>query len=70
MARREIAPQAFLAALPMFKSLDEAALARLAAATTRRALARGRQLYGLCAAARAVWASLGRRMGATQAIRG
>lgn len=45
MARREIAPQAFLAALPMFKSLDEAALARLAAATTRRALARGERLF-------------------------
>ena len=28
MARREIAPQAFLAALPMFKALDEATLAQ------------------------------------------
>ena len=45
MARREIAPQAFLAALPMFKALDEATLARLAAATTRRALARGERLF-------------------------
>ena len=45
MARREIAPQAFLAALPMFKALDEATIARLAAATTRRALARGERLF-------------------------
>ncbi len=45
MARPEIAPQAFLAALPLFKALDEATLARLAAATTRRALARGERLF-------------------------
>jgi CRP-like cAMP-binding protein len=45
MARREIAPQAFLAALPLFKTLDEAALARLAAATTRCSLARGERLF-------------------------
>lgn len=45
MARREIAPQAFLAALPMFKALDEATLARLAAATTPRRLARGERLF-------------------------
>jgi CRP-like cAMP-binding protein len=45
MARREIAPQAFLAALPMFKALDEATLARLAAATTARRLARGERLF-------------------------
>ena len=45
MARREIAPQAFLAALAMFKALDEATLARLAAATTLRRLARGERLF-------------------------
>lgn len=45
MARREIAPQLFLAALPMFKALDEATLARLAAATTARRLARGERLF-------------------------
>lgn len=45
MARREIAAQAFLAALPMFKALDEATLARLAAATTPRRLARGERLF-------------------------
>lgn len=45
MARREITPQAFLAALPMFKALDEATLARLAAATTPRRLARGERLF-------------------------
>lgn len=45
MARREIAPQAFLAALPMFKALDEATLARLAAAATPRRLARGERLF-------------------------
>ncbi|MEO7008633.1 MAG: Crp/Fnr family transcriptional regulator [Caldimonas sp.] len=45
MARREIAPQAFLAALPLFKALDEATLVRLAAATTRCALARGERLF-------------------------
>lgn len=45
MARAEIAPQAFLAALPLFKALDAAALARLAAATTRRTLKRGERLF-------------------------
>lgn len=45
MARREIAPQAFLAALPLFKALDEATLARLAAATTARRLVRGERLF-------------------------
>lgn len=45
MARREIAPQAFLAALAMFKALDDATLARLAAATTLRRLARGERLF-------------------------
>ncbi|MEO8654699.1 MAG: Crp/Fnr family transcriptional regulator [Ramlibacter sp.] len=45
MARREIAPQVFLAALPLFKALDAAALERLAAATTRRALKRGERVF-------------------------
>jgi CRP-like cAMP-binding protein len=45
MVRPEITPQAFLAALPLFKALDAAALARLAAATTRRPLKRGEQLF-------------------------
>ena len=45
MARAEIAPQAFLAALPLFKALDPRALARLAAATTRRPLKRGERVF-------------------------
>ena len=45
MARREIAAEEFLAGVPLFKALDAATLARLAAATTRRALARGRTLF-------------------------
>ena len=45
MARAEIAPQAFLAAVPLFKALDAAALARLAAATIRRPLKRGERLF-------------------------
>jgi CRP-like cAMP-binding protein len=45
MAPAEIAPQAFLAALPLFKALDAAALARLAQATTRRPLKRGERLF-------------------------
>ena len=45
MARREIAAQAFLAALPLFKALDTATLARLAAVTTRRTLKRGERLF-------------------------
>ncbi|MEO7954428.1 MAG: Crp/Fnr family transcriptional regulator [Polaromonas sp.] len=45
MARREIAPQALLAALPLFKTLDEATLGRLAAATTRRTLKRAERLF-------------------------
>jgi CRP-like cAMP-binding protein len=45
MARREIAPQAFLAALPLFKALDEATLARLAGATVTRRLARGEHVF-------------------------
>lgn len=46
MVRPEIAPQAFLAALPLFKALDAAALTRLAQATTRRPLKRGERLFG------------------------
>lgn len=45
MARREIAPAVFLAGLPLFKALDAVTLARLAAATTRRALKRGETLF-------------------------
>ena len=45
MARREIAPEVFLAGLPMFKALDAATLARLAAAMTRRTLKRGESLF-------------------------
>jgi len=45
MARREIAPEAFLAGVPLFKALDAATLARLATATTRRALRRGETLF-------------------------
>lgn len=45
MARPEIAPQVFLAALPLFKALDTPALARLAAATTRRLLKRGERVF-------------------------
>lgn len=44
--RREIAPQAFLAALPLFKALEADSLSRLAAATTPRRLARGERLFG------------------------
>jgi CRP/FNR family transcriptional regulator, dissimilatory nitrate respiration regulator len=45
MARRPIAAIAFLAELPLFKSLDSATLERLAAATTRRTLKRGEILF-------------------------
>jgi CRP/FNR family transcriptional regulator, dissimilatory nitrate respiration regulator len=45
MARPEIAPQVFLGALPLFKALDASALARLAAATTRRVLKRGERVF-------------------------
>ena len=50
MARRVIAPRAFLAALPMFKALDEATLARLATATSARRLVRGERLTGVVGA--------------------
>jgi CRP-like cAMP-binding protein len=46
MARREIAPQVFLAALPLFKGLDAPTLERLAAATTRHAFKRGERVFG------------------------
>jgi CRP-like cAMP-binding protein len=45
MAQRQIAPAVFLAGLPLFKELDAATLARLAAGTTRRALKRGETLF-------------------------
>jgi CRP/FNR family transcriptional regulator, dissimilatory nitrate respiration regulator len=45
MARREIAPEVFLAGVPLFKALDAATLTRLAAATTRRTLKRGEMLF-------------------------
>lgn len=45
MARREIAPEVFLAGVPLFKALDAATLARLAAAMTRRTLKRGETLF-------------------------
>ena len=45
MARRPIAVIAFLAELPLFRSLDRATLERLAAATTRRTLRRGEILF-------------------------
>jgi CRP-like cAMP-binding protein len=45
MPRADIAPRAFLAALPLFKALDAAALGRLAAATTRHPLKRAQRLF-------------------------
>ncbi|HEY8709225.1 MAG TPA: Crp/Fnr family transcriptional regulator [Burkholderiaceae bacterium] len=45
MARKEIAPDVFLAGLPLFKELDAATLARLAAVTERRSLKRGETLF-------------------------
>lgn len=45
MARREISPEVFLAGVPLFKALDTATLARLAAATARHALKRGETLF-------------------------
>ena len=43
--RRPIAANAFLAELPLFRSLDASTLARLAAATTRRMLKRRETLF-------------------------
>jgi CRP-like cAMP-binding protein len=45
MARRPIAASTFLAELALFQSLEPAALARVSAATTRRALKRGETLF-------------------------
>lgn len=45
MRRKEIAPGPFLASLPLFKQLDSACIARLAAATSRRVLKRGELLF-------------------------
>lgn len=45
MAQREIAPEVFLAGVPLFKALDAATRARLAATTTRRTLKRGAILF-------------------------
>lgn len=45
MARQEIAPEVFLAGLPLFKSLDAATLARLAAGIRRRSLKHGETLF-------------------------
>jgi CRP/FNR family transcriptional regulator, dissimilatory nitrate respiration regulator len=43
--RRSIRPEAFLLKLPLFEGLGDEALARLAAATTRRELRRGEILF-------------------------
>lgn len=45
MARPDIAPEAFLSAVPLFKALDHASLARLAAVTTRRSLKRSERVF-------------------------
>jgi CRP-like cAMP-binding protein len=45
VARKEIAPEVFLAGVPLFKELDPATLARLAVATARRTLKRGETLF-------------------------
>jgi len=45
MTRWDIAPEVFLAGVPLFKALDASTLARLAAATTRHTLARGHTLF-------------------------
>lgn len=55
MPPRPIAPRDFLAAQPLFKSLDEASLARLAAATQLRRLARGERLFSKGDAASAMY---------------
>jgi CRP-like cAMP-binding protein len=46
MARRDLAPAALLARLPLFTDLAPAALARLAAQVTQHRLDRGRVLFG------------------------
>lgn len=45
MPRPEITPRVFLSAVPLFKALDGASLARLAAAATRRSLKRGERVF-------------------------
>ena len=55
MPPRPIAPRDFLAVQPLFESLDEASLARLAAATTLRRLARGERLFSRGDAATAMY---------------
>lgn len=45
MTRPELTPGVFLSAVPLFKSLDQAGLARLAAVTTRRSLRRGERVF-------------------------
>lgn len=45
MARRQIVPERFLAGVPLFKTLDAATVAHLAATTTRRTLKRGETLF-------------------------
>ncbi len=45
MARKELPAETFLARLPLFKALDAAALARIAACTSRRPLKRGDTLF-------------------------
>ena len=64
--RREIKTEAFLARLPLFAGLAAPQLARLAAATTRRRLARGEALFDELERspqlARRVIASLARRV--------
>lgn len=45
MVRREVAPEVLLAGVPLFKALDAAALAGLAATATRRTLKRGETLF-------------------------
>ena len=45
MARRAIDPERFLARVPLFEALDAAALARLAAAATRRSVKRGETVF-------------------------
>ena len=45
MARPELTPGVFLSAVPLFKALDQAGRARLAAVTTRRSLKRGERVF-------------------------
>lgn len=45
MTRPALTPGVFLSAVPLFKSLDQAGLARLAAVTTRRSVKRGERVF-------------------------